>query len=128
MLRLKAKYRERNAKLVVEIFLGFQHIVLLREDGCDHFLCGGLADAARNADHGYVKSSAVLRRKSFHCLCNVRNHYDGCVDTVGDSLGKAANCAKPKGFGDIIVSVAVFALERRKHESFANLAAVYANA
>ena len=51
VLAVQAEEGEGKAQLVVEVPLGFQHLVLLAQDGGHHVLGGGLAHAAGDADH-----------------------------------------------------------------------------
>ena len=68
VLVAKAENGEWHAQLIVEIALGFQHIVFLAKHAVSHLLGAGFAHAASDAYNGNVELLEIEFRNIFHCL------------------------------------------------------------
>ena len=72
VLAAQAEEGEGKAQLVVEVPLGFQHLVLLAQDGGHHVFGGGLAHTAGDAHHLRVELAAVVCAHDHHGVVAVR--------------------------------------------------------
>ena len=110
VLRLNSKDGERDAELVIKVFLCLEYIVLLRKHRCDHFLCSCLADASGDADNGNVKALAVVLGKCLECRRNIGYNDDRANDIIRHMFGYAADSAKLKCFVNVVVAIDTLAL------------------
>ena len=125
---LNAENGQRYAKLVIEIFLGFKHVVPCGQDRRDHLLGGRFTDGARNSYDGDIKTLTVSFREVFKRLSDIRNNDNAARNAVGNIFRKAAHRAELKGFGDVVVTVGALSPEGCEHRAFFNLSAVYNSA
>ena len=68
ILITKTENSEGKSQLIVEISLGFQSTVFLLQNGRDHFLGAGLANASCDSHYRDLKLLQVKLRNVLHCL------------------------------------------------------------
>ena len=68
MLLGQTEERLGYTHVIVEVPLGIEHIVFLREYGSHEFLCGGLAVGACDANHRDIELAPMLARQVFEGL------------------------------------------------------------
>ena len=92
ILITKTENSEGKSQLIVEISLGFQGTVFLLQNGRDHFLGAGLANASCDSHYRDLKLLQIKFRNVLHCLKG-RFHFNVweiCV--LQRALGQSGKC------------------------------------
>ncbi len=105
MLRRKPEQRQRDAKVVIEIFFRLQHVPARSEHRRDHFLGCGLSHASRNSVHRAGKPLPVGACQCPESLLHVRNDDDRSRHVLRNMLYQGAGRTGGKGGSNIGVPV-----------------------
>ena len=116
--------RKGKADLVIEIPLRFQDAEALAEDGGDHFLGAGLADAAGDADHRDRQGAPVILRQPLDGLQAGVHQDAGPRRVLRQPLAEDCGGSFGENRRDKAVPVHPGALYRHKEAAGLRLAAV----
>ena len=131
-LGAEAEHRHRKADVGIEIALGFADPEFLREDGGDHLLGRGLADAAGHGDRADAAALFVLGGKTGESAAGILRLQEGKVlaellRRSGAAGGDHAARARENGGSGEIRSVIFFARDRDKDISLGDGAGIGAD-
>ncbi len=108
MLITQPEYGERKAYLVVEIAGGFMDQKALRENGCDHFLCAGFANAAGDANDWYLESVEIIGCQLTQSISRGGYEQARACHSLRHTLAQYGGCTVPKYLSDKVMSIDAF--------------------
>ena len=125
VLRLDTQEGERHADVVVQVALGAEHALPLREDGRGQFLGGRLTVGTRNLQHRSAPSPAMVGGQLLQSLQHIGNKDEPFVQgRHAGIIDHSEGTARLEGLGGELVAVERSTLQGKEDAALGRVAAV----